>query len=203
GRALVPLLDEYRGRQDVIVLALVRGGVPVGLEVSRALEVPFDLILKRVLLLPNGTDGSPVALVSVAGQRVQPADVVAGAARGREPIDFFFASSLEGFSADEEACRGERPPRGLTGKTVIIVDNGIRTGKTMSIAVGAVRKFDVCRVVVAVPVAEAALRGMDFGGADEVVCVSWLDDFGNVGVWFQKFDVPLISQIGPMLAEVS
>ncbi|HEY0173480.1 MAG TPA: phosphoribosyltransferase family protein, partial [Pyrinomonadaceae bacterium] len=146
GRALAAGLEAYRGRADTLVLALARGGVGVGFEVSKQLGLPLDLVcLRRLLVRRDGRGAACVA--SVAGAtfldeevRTAAAASAASASAGlatEAGLGHFIEDALAEFDARVRACRGERPALDLSGKTVILVDNGVRTGSTMLAAVRA------------------------------------------------------------------
>src|SRR4051812_4715070 len=135
GRALAARLDAYAGREGAIVIALAHGGVGVGLEVSKRLGLPLDLLLLRRLLVPYGPE-EPLCAASVAGARFLDKEVAARSAD--DPIlESFVASSLAEFEERVRACRGERAALDFKGRTALLVDNGVRTGSTVRASVRA------------------------------------------------------------------
>lgn len=198
GRALAPLLDEYAGSANLLVLALVKGGVLAAIEVAGYLGAPLDVIVKKRVLLPHGAAGPPTALTSVAGNRLIPEEVSRRAAAPVEGMDFSFADAIAEFLGADESCRGAKPARDVTGKDVIVVDNGVRSGETVSIAVRALRTLSAGRVTIAVPVGAATLRNETFG-ADRLFCLRWEEGLNNVAMAYQNFDVPRIESIGALL----
>lgn len=187
GRAIAPLLETYRGREDTIVLALVRGGVPLGAEVAKHLGLPFDfIILKR--LMPSGDARVVKVAFSVAGTRVYDDGV---SLDPEPPLDVYMREALAVLDARERACRGDRPPLSIEGKTVLIVDNGIRTGNTMWAGIRAVRKCGAARVVAAVPVGNTPTRALIESVADETVALMWTEQFINAGRWYRKLSPPM------------
>ncbi|MDT7808635.1 MAG: putative phosphoribosyl transferase [Acidobacteriota bacterium] len=201
GLALAAKLEVYGGREQTIVLALARGGVAVGLEVSKRLGLPLDLILLRRLLVPRGPD-SPVCALSVGGALFVDEELDEEVATCNEPaLEHFVADALAELDARVRACRGERPPIELKDKTVIVVDNGIRTGSTMRTAVRALRSKAPARVVAAVPVADDEARAGIEATVEDFVCLASPKPFGHVGLWYADFRRPGDDEIRAMLKE--
>ncbi|MDT7687352.1 MAG: putative phosphoribosyl transferase [Acidobacteriota bacterium] len=201
GLALAAKLEVYGGREQTIVLALARGGVAVGLEVSKRLGLPLDLILLRRLLVPRGPD-SPVCALSVGGALFVDEELDEEVAACNEPaLEHFVADALAELDARVRACRGERPPIELKDKTVIVVDNGIRTGSTMRTAVRALRSKAPARVVAAVPVADDEARAGIEAAVEDFVCLASPKPFGHVGLWYADFRRPGDDEIRAMLEE--
>jgi putative phosphoribosyl transferase len=198
GRELAARLEEFRDRNDTIVLALGLGGVPVGHEVATNLGLPFDLIVLSRLFIPAGT-GSQVCAVNVAGNLE-----IVGELPPLPPVpvtgfDFFIAEALARLEEREKVCRGNRPPLDLLGKTVLLVDCGMRTGGTMQTAIGALRARQPRRIVAAQPVASIGAAPVISSLADEFVCLGYPRPFGNVGLWYKDFTRPRDDQISALL----
>src|SRR5439155_12841820 len=151
GRLLAERLQEHGGR-DVIVLALPRGGVPVGLEIARALGVPLDVFLVRKLGLP-GQEELAMGAIASGGARVLNEDLVATLGLSSDVIDSVAAREQAELDRREQAYRGDRPAPDVGGRTVIVVDDGLATGSSMRAAVAALRQRGPARIVVAVPAA--------------------------------------------------
>jgi putative phosphoribosyl transferase len=214
GRALAAKLGDFRGRDDAVVIGVARGGVAVALEVSKRLGLPLDLALMRRLLLPRGPE-DPVCAVSVAGAlRVDEeasahfnedaAGVGEGSARcdGRDDaLKLYLSGALEELARSARACRGERPPLELARKTVLVVDNGVRTGSTARAVVRALRTESPARVVVAVPVADPEARAAVESFADDFIYLAAPRPFGHVGLWYANFRRPGDDEIRAMLEE--
>ena len=186
GDALAARLHEFTGRSDVVVLALPRGGVPVGHQVALRLGVELDVFVVRKLGLPGHPEFAMGAVASggvrvlneevVARYRVPPAAIEAVARQERAEIE-----------RREQAYRDGRPLSPVEGRTVILVDDGLATGSTMRAAVLAVRRLGPGRVVVAVPVGSwQACRDLR-EVADDVVCPFTPEPFEAVGLWYQDF----------------
>jgi len=186
GEVLGQVLARYRGRDDVVVLALPRGGVPVAREVARALGVPFDVFLVRKLGVP-GHEELAMGAIAGGGVRLLNDEVINALGIPPNVIDSVASTEQLELVRRERLYRGNRAPIGLTNKTVIIVDDGLATGSTMRAAVMAVRRQQPARVIVGVPVgAPSTCTGLS-READEVVCVRMPDPFVAVGLWYRDF----------------
>jgi putative phosphoribosyl transferase len=201
GLALASKLEAYGGREETIVLALARGGVAVGLEVSKRLRLPLDLILLRRLLVSRGSD-SPVCASSLGGALFVDEELDEELAACSEPaLGYFVAAALAELDARVRACRGDRPTIELKGTTIVVVDNGVRTGSTMRAAVRALRSREPARIVAAVPVADAEARTGIEAEVEEFVCLASPEPFGHVGLWYADFRRPDDDEIRSMLEE--
>lgn len=178
-------LARYRDDPDVVVLALPRGGVPVGYEVARALHAPLDVFIVRKLGMP-GHEEFAIGAIATGGVMVINPDL-AGVELPRHVVDSVAARERGELERREHLFRGERPALSLAGRIVILVDDGLATGSTMLAAVTAVKQQQPKKVIVAVPVAAAptcqALRAV----VDEVVCGYTPEPFHAVGLWYDDF----------------
>jgi erythromycin esterase-like protein/predicted phosphoribosyltransferase len=199
GRLLAEHLRRYAGRDDLVVLGLPRGGVPVAFEVAHALEAPLDIFLVRKLGVP-GHEELALGAIATGGTRVLNKQLIESLDIPPEWIEAIDAKERRELERRERAYRGERPPPDVAGKTVILVDDGLATGSTMLAAVHAIRADDPARVVVAVPVADpevcAGLRSV----ADEVVCLSTPQPLQAVGLWYQDFSQTADDEVRELLA---
>ncbi|MEA2303857.1 MAG: hypothetical protein QOH43_1137 [Solirubrobacteraceae bacterium] len=200
GRLLAEPLHKYAGRDDVVVLALPRGGVPVGYEVARALDAPFDVFLVRKLGVP-GREELALGAIATGGIRVVNTQLIERLAIPPETIEAIDAQERRELERRERAYREGRPPPDVAGRTVILVDDGLATGSTMLAAVHAVRQDDPATIVVAVPVADPdvcdALRDV----ADEVVCLSTPQPLRAVGAWYDDFSQTSDDDVRRLLAQ--
>lgn len=186
GRALARKLMRYAQRADVIVLGLPRGGVPVALEVARALGAPLDVLVVRKLGVPSQPELA-MGAIALGGVRVLEADVITDCAIDSETIERVTAAERRELARRERAFRGDRPMPQLDGRTVILVDDGIATGATMHAAIKAVRTLRPGAIVVAAPVMAAqTLRDMR-RSVDEVACVLAPEQMMSIGAWYEDF----------------
>jgi predicted phosphoribosyltransferase len=198
GRRLAAKLDHYGGQRDVIVLALPRGGVPVGFEVARALEAPLDVFLVRKLGVP-GREELAMGAIASGGVRVINEDVVRELRIPQRWIDLAAADETAELRRREEAYRDGRPAPDVRNKTVILVDDGLATGASMRAAVAALRYMNPARIVVAVPVGAAETCREFRGLADEVVCAETPDPFYAVGSWYRDFSQTTDEEVRELL----
>jgi putative phosphoribosyl transferase len=199
GRQLAARLTHYAGRDDVIVLALPRGGVPIGYEVAEALGAPLDVFLVRKLGTP-GHEELAMGAIASGGVRVLNDQVVRMLRPSEDVIARVEAAERRELKRREYEYRGGRPPLDVRGKTVILVDDGLATGSTMRAAVAAVRKLGPARVVVAVPVGAAETCEEFEGEADEAVCAHEPDPFYAVGAWYDDFSQTTDEEVRDLLA---
>lgn len=200
GELLAKQLTTYANRPDTIVLALPRGGVPVGHAVAKALHAPLDVFVVRKLGIP-GHEEYAVGAIASGGEFVLNDGVVQRFRIPMEAIEATARRELQELDRREKLYRAGRPPLQLHGCTVILVDDGLATGATMSVAVRAVRKQEPARIVVAVPVgASDACRDMR-EQADEVVCYCTPDPFYGVGVWYEDFSQTSDEEVQKFLEE--
>ncbi|HSA92015.1 MAG TPA: phosphoribosyltransferase [Terriglobales bacterium] len=186
GRQLASRLSKYRNRPGVLVLALPRGGVPVGFEVAAALEAPLDVFLVRKLGVPFQPELAMGALAS-GGTRVLNPLVTEALALAPEIMESVVAREQAELERRERVYRSGRPAPEVKGKTVILVDDGIATGSTMRAAVLALREQAAKEIVVAVPVAPQSAVAELSSLADELVCVLEPLEFLAIGEWYQDF----------------
>ena len=187
GRVLALRLPKYRGRDDVVVLALPRGGVPVAYEVASALGVPMDVFLVRKLGTPGHRELAMGAIAS-GGVRVLNEDVVQWYGISDSAIERIAREEQEELERRERAYRGSRPAPNLTDRIVILIDDGLATGSTMRAAAQAMRAHRPARVVIAVPVGAPQTCAELAAFADEVICARMPEPFSAVGQWYLNFD---------------
>jgi putative phosphoribosyl transferase len=186
GRKLATRLSAYGDQTDVVVLALPRGGVPVGFEVARALGVPLDVFLVRKLGVP-GHEELAMGAIASGGVLVLNADIVTAYNISDTIIEFTAARERAELEHRETIYRGGRSQIEVQGKCVILVDDGLATGASMRAAVAGLRAQQPSRIIVAVPTApsETCLSFQD--KADEVVCLMTPEPFRAVGMWYSDF----------------
>lgn len=186
GKMLARELVEYTDRDDVLVLGLPRGGVPVAYEVATALNAPLDVFVVRKLGAPQHEEFAIGALAS-GGIRVLDPRMVAYLGISERQIASIIEWETRELARREQLYRGTRPFPDLTGKTVIIVDDGLATGASMRVAVEALRaKHPEC-VIAAAPVASGSACSMLREAADGCECVATPEPFYGVGMWYEDF----------------
>jgi len=203
GRALArALAPRYAGRDDVIVLALPRGGVPVAYEVATALGAPLDVFVVRKLGVP-GHEEFAMGAIAPGGVLVLDGTTARTLGIGKAQIERVIAGELRELDRREAAYRGYRDPPELAGKTVILIDDGLATGATMKAAARAVRRQGPARIVVAVPVASAQTCDEFRDEVDEVVCLVTPEPFHAVGLWYDDFSPTTDDEVRTLLMRAS
>lgn len=190
-RAAGALLCETLGERDLsnaVILGLALGGVPVAHEVALRLQLPFDLILIKRLLMRDA-QSQPLCAVNVGGTTVLDERVEVPASPAT-PIEHFLADALKQLQDRERVCRAGRAPIEVADRTVVLVDCAIHTGSTMQIAVPAVRKLKPARIVSAVPITSRDGHALIEMIVDDFVSVAEADPFGHAGMWYEDFKRP-------------
>jgi len=198
GRELARELMAYANRDDVLVLALPRGGVPVAFEVAQALHAPLDVFIVRKLGVP-GHEELAMGALATGGVRVLNDDVVDRLGISERVIDMVTAEEEQELRRREQLYRGDRPPIDVRGKTVILVDDGLATGSTMRAAVAALRRQGPARIIVAVPVGAADTCDDFRREADDAVCARTPEPFYAVGLWYENFSQTTDEEVRELL----
>lgn len=186
GRQLVPLLTAYAHSPDVIVLALPRGGVPVGYEIAQALHVWLDVFVVRKLGVPGHKELAMGAIAS-GGIRVLNEDVIHTLHIPTHIIESVTSEEQQELIRREQHYRDDRPDLMVSNRTVLLTDDGLATGSTMRAAILALRQLQPARIVVAVPVAAPGTcheLGLE---VDEIICARTPEPFYGVGLWYEDF----------------
>jgi len=186
GRQLARRLAHYASREDVLVLALPRGGVPVAYEVAQALDAPMDVFIVRKLGVP-GHEELAMGAIASGGVVVLNEDVIEALQISQEIIDAVTVREREEMSRREQAYRDDRPAPKIRGHCIILIDDGLATGASMSSAVRSVKQQGPLRVVVAVPVAAVQTAERLDAEVDEFVAVRTPTPFYGVGQWYDDF----------------
>ena len=199
GRHLLSRLEGYKGRSDLLVLGLPRGGIPVAYEVARGLGAPLDVFLVRKLGVP-GQEELAMGAIATGGVRVVNRDVVDVLRIPADVLDRAAAAEMRELERRDRSYRGDRPAPQVTGRTVILVDDGLATGSTMRAAVAALRQQGPSRVVVAVPVAAPSTCDEFRREVDEIVCVATPEPFHAVGRFYDDFSQTTDEEVRELLA---
>lgn len=199
GRHLGERLKRFADRDDVVVLGLPRGGIPVAYEVAGALRATLDVFVVRKLGVP-GLEEYAMGAIASGGARVLNEDAIRPLRIPPSVIDFVAEREEREIRRREAAYRGERPLVEVAGKTVIVVDDGLATGSTMLAAVAALRQMAPKRIIVAVPVGSGdACRSLE-RVADEVECLATPEPFQAVGLWYRTFDQTTDDEVRTILS---
>ncbi len=200
GAALAGGLQKFKDRDDVVVLALPRGGVPVAYEVAQAIGARLDVFLVRKLGVPGHRELAMGAIAS-GGVRVLNDDVVGWYGVAPSTIDAVAREEQAELERRERAYRNGRPPLDLQNRIVLLVDDGLATGSTMKAAVKAVRAHGPASVVVAVPVGAPDTCREFAEVADEIVCARSPQPFSAVGQWYRDFSQTTDEEVHDLLGE--
>jgi putative phosphoribosyl transferase len=202
GRALAEALSWLDGRDDLLVLGLPRGGVPVAFEVARALDAPLDVFVVRKLGLP-GHEELAMGAIASGGVRVLNEPLIRELGVRDDELERVTAAEAEELERRERAYRGDRAPIDVTGRTVVLVDDGLATGATMRAAALAVREEGAASVVVAVPVASAQTCDEFREVVDHVVCALTPEPFYAVGLWYEDFSPTSDEEVRELLGRAA
>jgi predicted phosphoribosyltransferase len=197
GRQLAAALQQYAG-PNLLVLALPRGGVPVGYEIAQQLNAPLDLMLVRKLGVP-GQEELAMGAIASGGIRIVSEDVVAAFAIPERVIAAVAANEEEELDRRERLYRDQLRSPTITGRTIILVDDGLATGATMRAAALALRAQNPARLIVAVPVAPLQTCAELGREVDEVCCLITPDPFFSVGSWYEDFSQTTDDEVRSLL----
>ncbi|MDB5764377.1 MAG: phosphoribosyltransferase [Herminiimonas sp.] len=200
GAQLAAALSARVPHDDTIVLALPRGGVPVGFAVAQALQVPLDVLLVRKLGVP-GYEEFAMGAVASGGVRVLRDDAMEMFGIRDQTIDDIVTREFAEIERRETAYRDSRPMPQLAGRNVILVDDGLATGSTMLAAVVALREKNPARIIVAVPVGSREAYEKIRAEADEIICLKIPRQFHAVGVWYDDFTQTTDDEVKRLLRE--
>lgn len=202
GRLLAEALVTYPGRDDVVVLALPRGGVPVGFEVARALEAPLDVIVVRKLGTP-GHEELAMGAIASGGVTMTNEDVLGKVYVDAEEFDRIVDRERGELRRREERFRGDLQPPEVGDKTVIVVDDGIATGSTMRAALEALRQIGPSQIVMAVPVASPDVCEDMRSLVEDLVCLQTPTPLFSVGTWYREFSQTTDDEVSELLSRAA
>lgn len=195
---LASRLEHLKDRQDAIILALPRGGVVTGYEISRILHLPLDIIIIRKIGFP-GQPELAIGAVSETGFFVLNEDIISNYRISKEYIEREIRKQEEEISRRKSLYRGGLGLPPLEGKVVILVDDGIATGATMKAAIGAIKAEKVARLIVAVPVAPPETAEEIKRMVDELICLETPYYFTAVGAFYEDFSQVSDSEVVRLL----
>ena len=187
GRRLAAKLTTYAGRDDVLVLGLPRGGVPVAFEIAMALDAPLDVFIVRKLGLP-GHEEFGIGAIASGDVRIVDEAVLRTYDVDAETLERITAREQLELDRRERLYRDDRPFPAIEDRIIILVDDGLATGSTMRAAIAALRKKRPSRIVVAVPVGARETCASIARLVENVVCLETPDPFYAVGLWYEDFE---------------
>jgi putative phosphoribosyl transferase len=199
GAALGRELKERVDPGSTLILALPRGGVPIGYEVAREVGAPLDIFLVRKLGVPGHQELAMGAIAS-GGVRVMNDEVVSMLRIPPTEVNRVAEAESAELERREREYRGDRAPPVVEGRTVVLVDDGLATGSTMRAAAKAVKLMNPARIIVAVPVAPRETCEEIGAGVDEVVCLRMPEPFHAVGLWYASFEQTTDEEVKSLLA---
>ncbi|HAT1596494.1 TPA: phosphoribosyltransferase [Legionella pneumophila] len=201
GQLLGDKLKSYANRNDVIVLALPRGGVPVAAMISEVINAPLDLMIVRKLGVPGHEE---LAFGALASNKitVYNEELLQYLQLSQKDINQVISQEENELARRNRAYRGDKPFPDLKNKIVILVDDGIATGASMRVAVLALRKESPKKIIVAVPVAPEDMKDIMKNVADEYVCLISPLSFNAVGLWYEDFSQTEDEEVLYLLSKV-
>jgi putative phosphoribosyl transferase len=202
GRKLAQKLSAYARRLNGLILALPRGGVPVGFEVALALGLPLDIFVVRKLGVP-GREELALGAIASGGIRVLNSDVVRMLSIPDEVVNFVTKRELQELQRRESIYRGDRPSLEVRDHTIILIDDGLATGASMRAAVAGLRSQHPARIVIAVPAAAPETCEAFRSEVDEVICAITPELFYGVGRWYEDFSQVTDEEVRVLLEEAN
>ena len=202
GAQLSARLSAYANDPSAIVLGLPRGGVPVAYEVARALRAPLDVFVVRKLGVPGQRELAMGAIAS-GGVRVINDEVIETLKISASTVEAVALQEQPELERKQRLYRGDAALPDFTGRTVIVVDDGLATGSSMRAAVRALRESNPKRIVIAVPVGAAETCGSLLTDADEVICLYAPESFYSVSTWYEEFSQTSDDEVRGLLAAAS
>jgi putative phosphoribosyl transferase len=202
GQRLASRLGKYANREDVMVLGVPRGGVPVASEVATALNLPLDIFVLRKLGVP-GHEELAFGAIGSGGVRVLDREVVKSAGLSDSVIELVTRAERTELARREQIYRGGRPLLDVRGKTVILVDDGIATGSSLRAGVRALRQMQPAAIVIAAPVAPRSTVNHLRREVDDVVCAAIPERFYGVGQFYHDFSQVSDGEVNELLDRAS
>jgi putative phosphoribosyl transferase len=187
GKRLAELLMGYKAQPNTLILALPRGGVPIGYELAQALKLPLDIFLVRKLGVP-GQEELAMGAIAIGDHYVFNQEIIHALQIPQFIIHQTIDKQKQIIAERNQIYRSNRPAPELKGKTIILVDDGLATGATMRVAVAAIQQQESEKIIVAVPVAAPETCQQLAKEVDEVVCLQTPEPFYGVGRWYENFN---------------
>jgi putative phosphoribosyl transferase len=200
GRKLATKLMAYVKSPNVLVLALPRGGVPIAYEIARVLQAPLDIFLVRKLGVPWNEELA-MGAIATGGVRVLNPEAMSCSDLSEPIIDEIAKREQRELERRERLYRGNRPALDISGRTVILVDDGLATGATMRAAALALRQMRPLKIVVAVPVAPLETCEAFRNEVEEVICAITPEPFIAVGAWYSDFSQTSDEEVRQLLEQ--
>lgn len=198
GQLLAHRLKIYTNYPEAIVLALPRGGVPVGFEIAKALNLPFDVCVVRKLGIPHHPELA-MGAIAANGVRVLNYDILSEWCIPDRIIEKVSAKELAELRRREHSYRGNLPPLNVRNRTVILVDDGIATGSTIRAVIALMQQQQPKQIIIAVPVAPDVVCQELQTQVDRVVCLSTPEPFYAVGLWYENFSQTTDNQVHELI----
>lgn len=202
GQQLAKDLSELRGRDDLLVLGLPRGGIPVAYEIAVALDAPLDAYIVRKLGVP-GHEELAMGAIASGGVQILNDEIVREARVSQDAIDAVVASETRELQRRERLYRGTQPPPAVKDRTVVLVDDGLATGTTMRAAIQAIQKLEPREIIVAVPVGAPSVCRSFEGMVDRIVCGATPERFYALGLWYEDFSQTSDEEVRSLLAKAA
>lgn len=200
GKVIATQLKDYANKPDVIVLALPRGGVPVGYEIAKALALPLDVFIVRKLGVP-GHEELAMGAIATGGTTIFNEEIIDDLHISQSAIELILQSEREELKRREIRYRDNMPPPNLQGKTVILVDDGIATGATMRAAIKAILQHKPASIILAVPVIALSTYNEMSALVDKIIYSMKPLNFYAVGLWYDDFSQTTDSEVSDLLKE--
>jgi putative phosphoribosyl transferase len=202
GELLATKLAAYGKRPDVLVLGLPRGGVPVAFEVAKTLNVRLDIVLVRKLGVPKQPELA-MGAIATGGVLVLNDDIVKWLGISKAEIDAVAQREIQELERRDRLYRGNRPMPQVKNRTLILVDDGIATGSTLRAAIAALRQQQPQQIIVAVPIAPAAVCQQLRTEVDDVVCAIEVEQLSAISLWYEEFAQTSDEEVRALLAEAA
>lgn len=193
-------MSRFVGEENLVVLALPRGGVPVAYEVALRVHAPLDVFLVRKLGVP-GHEELAMGAIASGGVRVLNPEIISILGISEAAIAAVATAEQRELERRERLYRGDRQPIEVKGKTVILVDDGLATGSSMSAAIQGIRQHEPGRVIVGVPIASPSTCRELSASVDEIICAATPEPFMAVGLWYSDFGQTSDAEVRALLDE--